>query len=177
MLKFSFRTTKAILVEAGSSARIGDLVSDLGAASALIVTDKGIQASGLLNAAIASLKAKNIRVELFTEVVADPPEDVVLKAVKAAQDGGAECVIGLGGGSSMDVAKLVALLAMGKEKLDDIYGVSLAKGPRLPLYWCRRPPEQAPRSRRYRSSPRARARRRVWSRRYCFPITPCSTPT
>jgi alcohol dehydrogenase class IV len=133
MLKFSFRTTKAILVEAGSSARIGDLVSDLGAASALIVTDKGIQASGLLNAAIASLKAKNIRVELFTEVVADPPEDVVLKAVKAAQDGGAECVIGLGGGSSMDVAKLVALLAMGKEKLDDIYGVSLVKGPRLPL--------------------------------------------
>lgn len=133
MLKFSFRTTKAILVESGSSARIGDLVSDLGATSALIVTDKGIQSSGLLNAAIVSLKAKNIRFELFTDVVADPPEDVVLKAVKAAQEGGAECVIGLGGGSSMDVAKLVALLAMGKEKLDDIYGVSLVKGPRLPL--------------------------------------------
>ncbi len=39
----------------------------------------------------------------------------------------------LGGGSSMDVAKLVALLASGKEKLDDIYGVGFAKGPRLPL--------------------------------------------
>jgi len=133
MLKFSFRTTKAILVESGSSARIGELVSDLGAGSALIVTDKGIQASGLLDAAIASLKAKGIRVELFTDVVADPPEDVVMKAVESAQKSDAECVIGLGGGSSMDVAKLVALLAAGKEKLDDIYGVGFAKGPRLPL--------------------------------------------
>jgi alcohol dehydrogenase class IV len=133
MLKFSFRTTKAILVEAGSSARVGELASDLGAASALIVTDKGIQASGLTDATVAALQEKRIRVELFTEVVADPPEDIVLKAVKAAQDGGFECVIGLGGGSSMDVAKLVALLAIGKEKLDDIYGVGFAKGPRLPL--------------------------------------------
>jgi alcohol dehydrogenase class IV len=133
MLKFSFRTTKAILVEAGGAARIGDLVSDLGAASALIVTDKGIQSSGLLDSSIASLKAKDIRVDLFTEVVADPPEDVVMKAVKAAQNVNSECVIGLGGGSSMDVAKLVALLAKGGEKLDDIYGVSLVKGPRLPL--------------------------------------------
>ncbi len=133
MLKFSFRTTKAILIEAGASARIGEFVSELGARSALIVTDKGIEAAGLLDPALASLKAKNIRVDLFTEVVADPPEDVISKAVQVAQEGGAECVIGLGGGSSMDVAKLVALLASGKEKLDDIYGVGFAKGPRLPL--------------------------------------------
>jgi alcohol dehydrogenase class IV len=133
MLKFSFRTTKAILVEAGSSARIGELVSELGLRSVLIVTDKGIETAGLVEPAIASLTARNIRVDLFTEVVADPPEDVVLKAVRAAQESGAECVIGLGGGSSMDVAKLVALLANGKKKLDDVYGVGLAKGPRLPL--------------------------------------------
>lgn len=133
MLKFSFRTTKAVLVEAGSSGRIGDFVSELGARSALIVTDKGIEAAGLLQSSLSSLKAKNIRVDLFTEVLADPPEDVVMKAVRIAQESGAQCVIGLGGGSSMDVAKLVALLGKGQEKLDDIYGVGFAKGPRLPL--------------------------------------------
>jgi alcohol dehydrogenase class IV len=133
MLKFSFRTTKAVLVEAGSSARIGDFAAELGARSVLIVTDRGIEAAGLLDPAIASLKARNIGVELFTDVLADPPEDVVMKAVQIAQERGAECVIGLGGGSSMDVAKLVALLAKGREKLDDIYGVGFAKGPRLPL--------------------------------------------
>jgi alcohol dehydrogenase class IV len=42
-------------------------------------------------------------------------------------------VIGLGGGSSLDVAKLVALLARGDESLSEVYGVGLAKGPRLPL--------------------------------------------
>ena len=133
MLKFAFRTTKAVLVEAGSSARISDFVTELGARSVLIVTDKGIAAAGLLDPALASLKAKNIRADLFTEVLADPPEDVVMKAVQLAQQSGAECVIGLGGGSSMDVAKLVALLAKGGEKLDDIYGVGFARGPRLPL--------------------------------------------
>lgn len=133
MLKFSFRTTKAVLVDAGSSARIADYVAELGARSALVVTDKGIEAAGLLAPALASLKAKNIRTEIFNEVVADPPEDVVMKAVQVARESGAESVIGIGGGSSMDVAKLVALLAASSEKLDEIYGVGLAKGPRLPL--------------------------------------------
>ena len=133
MLKFSFRTARAVLVEAGSSARIGEFVSELGAGSALVVTDKGIVSSGLLDAPMADMKARKIRVGLFADVVADPPEDVVMKAVAAAQDSKAECVIGLGGGSSMDVAKLVALLASGRENLDDIYGVGFAKGPRLPL--------------------------------------------
>lgn len=133
MLKFAFRTAHTILVEAGSSGKIGDQVAALGAGSVLIVTDKGIVASGLLDGSLASLKAINIEVDLFTEVVADPPEDVVLKAVQVAQESGADCIVGLGGGSSMDVAKLVALLAKGQEKLDDIYGVGFAKGPRLPL--------------------------------------------
>ena len=92
-------------------------MSELGAGSALIVTDKGISCFGSAERAHRlACKARNIRVELFTEVVADPPEDVVMKAVNAAQDSGAECVIGLGGGSSMDVAKLVALLAIGPGK-------------------------------------------------------------
>src|SRR5262245_6480190 len=107
MLKFAFRTAHAVLVEAGSSGKIGDQVAALDARSVLIVTDKGIVAAGLLDGALASLKAKNIKVDLFTEVVADPPEDIVLKAALVAQESGAECIIGLGGGSSMDVAKLV----------------------------------------------------------------------
>lgn len=133
MLKFSFRTTKAVLVDAGSSARIADYVVEIGAGSVLVVTDKGIEAAGLLAPALASLKARNIRTDIFNGVVADPPEDVVMKAVQIARECDAECVIGLGGGSSMDVAKLVALLAASAEKLDEIYGVGLAKGPRLPL--------------------------------------------
>ena len=58
---------------------------------------------------------------------------VIDAAIKVAQECKADFIVGFGGGSSMDVAKLVALLAPGKEKLTDVYGVGMAKGPRLPL--------------------------------------------
>jgi alcohol dehydrogenase class IV len=57
----------------------------------------------------------------------------VLAAVDAARVAGADCVIGLGGGSSLDTAKLVALLAASPQPLADIYGPQRATGPRLPL--------------------------------------------
>ena len=68
-------------------------------------------------------------------VVADPPEHIVLTAVEQARSAKADLVIGFGGGSSMDVAKLVALLAHPacQQTLQDIYGVGNAKGQRLPL--------------------------------------------
>jgi alcohol dehydrogenase class IV len=79
------------------------------------------------------LRQAGIAVQVFDRVVADPPEAVVMEAVDEARSFGAEAVIGLGGGSSLDVAKLVSLLLKNGGGLGDIYGVGLAKGPRLPL--------------------------------------------
>ncbi len=61
------------------------------------------------------------------------PESVILEATAIATRAKVDGVIGLGGGSSLDVAKLVSILALGKEELKQIYGVGNAKGPRLPL--------------------------------------------
>ena len=74
-------------------------------------------------------------VEVFDQVLADPPEEVVLAAVRQAREMNAQLVIGFGGGSSMDVAKLVALLAHphAHQSLAEIYGVDQARGQRLPL--------------------------------------------
>lgn len=130
---FTFQTTPSILVEAGGSAKAGEILGKLGCRSAFVVTDKGIEAAGLLAPALGSLQGAGISCAVYTDVVADPPDDVVAAAVSAARDFGADGVLGLGGGSSLDVAKLVALLVSGREKLEDIYGVGLAKGPRLPL--------------------------------------------
>jgi alcohol dehydrogenase len=74
-----------------------------------------------------------ISVEVFSDVVADPPEAVVNNAVQFARRHDAELVIGLGGGSSMDVAKLVAVLANSQQALADIYGIGKVTGARLPL--------------------------------------------
>lgn len=133
MQGFVFQSTKSILVEPGSSSRIGELVKSLGCTSVLMVSDPGVSGAGLLQSGLNGLQQNDVAVTLFTDVQADPPVHVIEAAVKLARDARVDGVVSIGGGSSMDVAKLVALLAVGQERLEDIYGVGMAKGPRLPL--------------------------------------------
>ncbi|AMO69025.1 iron-containing alcohol dehydrogenase [gamma proteobacterium BDW918] len=133
MSTFEFHTTKSIIVERDAAANIGARVLDMHCHSVLIVTDPGVLAAHLLETVLASFKQHNVAVSVFSDVLADPPESVIFAGIAAAKAANADCIIGFGGGSSMDVAKLVALLAYGGQALADIYGVNQAKGPRLPL--------------------------------------------
>ncbi len=133
MKNFTFNTAASLLCEAGSCARLGELCLQRNLRRPLLVTDGGVVAAGLLAAVVEPLHAAGLTVEVFDRVVADPPEAVVLDAVEAARASGADAVIGFGGGSSMDCAKLVALLASGEQSIGELYGVNLARGSRLPL--------------------------------------------
>lgn len=133
MQNFEFNSTRSLVVEAGGAARLGPRVAGMGLRSVLLVTDPGLIATGLLQPALQNLAEHGVRVSLFSDVQADPPESVILAACQAARESEADGVIGFGGGSSMDVAKLVALLVCSGESLDKVYGVNQAKGPRLPL--------------------------------------------
>jgi alcohol dehydrogenase class IV len=99
----------------------------------LLVSDPGIAKVGLLEKALRGLRSGGMDVAVFTDVLADPPERNILDALEMAKQFGADGVIGFGGGSSMDVAKLVAFLCRSEQTLAEIYGVGMAKGPRLPL--------------------------------------------
>lgn len=88
-------------------------------------------ATGIVDRARRALEAQGCVVTVFTKVVADPPDHVVLDAATAAGD--ATGVIGIGGGSSLDVAKLVAALNASDQPLGQMFGVSLVTGGRLPL--------------------------------------------
>ena len=133
MSDFLFSTVSDVLSGPGTSGQLGDMAAGMGIQRALVVTDPGIIKFGLLDAAVANLKANNISLNIYADVVADPPESVVLDAVRAAQEFGCDGVIGFGGGSSMDVAKLLAVLIKGEQPLADIYGVDQITGGRLPL--------------------------------------------
>lgn len=133
MTPFIFNTTPSIVFGSGSLLRVGEIAAGRLGKRVLVVTDAGLVRAGLVAPALNALANAGVAAAVFDEVVADPPEQVVLDAVQAARTHEADCVIGLGGGSSLDVAKLVALLAAGGETLGAIYGVGLAKGPRLPL--------------------------------------------
>ncbi len=130
---FTFNTTASIQFGNGVLSRLGDLARARMGGRVLMVTDPGLVATGIVDRAEQILRAAEVDFVTFTEVEADPPEALVLRAVEAARDMGAMGVVGLGGGSSLDVAKLVALLIGGREDLKSVYGVGNAKGPRLPL--------------------------------------------
>jgi alcohol dehydrogenase class IV len=133
MSPFTFSTVPSLIFGSGSLARLGEIVAQRLGPRVALVTDAGLVKAGLIEPALHSLEEAGIAVDVFDGVVADPPEEVVLAAVARAKAFEARAVIGFGGGSSIDVAKLVALLASGGENLSEIYGVGAAKGPRLPL--------------------------------------------
>ena len=133
MSQFSFETAPRILCEQGGADRLGELAIGLGMSHVFLVTDAGLIQAGLIAGALASLANAKVRVTVFSEVQADPPERVVEAAVRAALAAGVDGVVGFGGGSSLDSAKLVALLVRTPQALPAIYGIGLARGPRLPL--------------------------------------------
>jgi alcohol dehydrogenase class IV len=133
MPQFTFETTPKIICEQGAAKRLGEIARGLGMSQVFLVTDIGLMKAGLIDGALTSLSEAGVKVTVFSDVLADPPEVSVQAAVKAAALVQADGVIGFGGGSSLDTAKLVALLVKTSQELPAIYGIGLARGPRLPL--------------------------------------------
>ncbi|WP_439104431.1 iron-containing alcohol dehydrogenase [Celeribacter marinus] len=130
---FVFATAPTVQFGVGCLAQIGTFAANTIGKRCLIVTDRGLVATGIVDQARAALRLCAISCDVFHQVEADPSEATVLSAVSQAQAHEYDSIIGLGGGSSLDVAKLVAFLAGTNAKISDIYGVGKAQGVRLPL--------------------------------------------
>ena len=126
MTPFTFNPGPRLVSGDGSAARLAE---HLPAGPCLFVTDRDVVALGLTDACRATLSD----VVLFDAVEADPSKQTLLAAVEAGRAAGVTCVVGFGGGSPMDVAKLAAYLLGSGDDLDSIWGVGLAKGQHLPL--------------------------------------------
>ena len=126
MKPFTFHPGPRLVSGAGSAAR---LAAHLPVGPCLFVTDRDVVALGLTDACRATLG----EIILFDAVEADPSKETLLAAVSAGRAAGAASVLGFGGGSPMDVAKLAAYLLGSGDDLDAIWGVGLATGQRLPL--------------------------------------------
>lgn len=143
---FLFNAVRRIEVGAGAAARLGEVAqawrpAGVARPGALVVTDAFLHRSGLLAPALASLAAAGWRVSVFDAVAPDPSEAIVIAALAQALAAGTDLVVGFGGGSSMDVAKIVACLARPGQtmpsgaalQLADLYGVESVRAARLPL--------------------------------------------
>ncbi len=132
-MQFSYRAVAHIEFGIGQSSKLAYALASLGVKKPLLITDSCIVEIGLVAPILSQLKANSIACQIYSNVVADPPESNVLEAVELAKSAGCDSVIGFGGGSSMDVAKLVAALLEGQQSLDEMYGVDQIAGSRLPL--------------------------------------------
>ena len=130
MTSFSFNYGPRVRCAPGVATDISDLIL---AESVLFVTDAGVRGLGLCDGALAALDAAGRRVTIFDAVEADPSAATVRASVEAGHAADVGAVIGFGGGSPMDVAKVAAYLLGSGDDLDSIYGVEQAKGRGLPL--------------------------------------------
>ncbi|AQH03175.1 alcohol dehydrogenase [Burkholderia sp. KK1] len=135
MNAFSFTTVPSLLVDYGGARRLGTLLRERyrDERRLVLVTDRFLNESGLIAPALEDLAAQGWQVTVIDDVIADPPDHIVLDAAARAKASGAQVVLGLGGGSSMDVAKLIAVLCASAQPLEKMYGVGNVEGPRLPL--------------------------------------------
>ncbi|MBV9930431.1 MAG: iron-containing alcohol dehydrogenase [Alphaproteobacteria bacterium] len=128
MKPFQFAYGPKLLSGAGVVSRLPELVPP---GPCLFVTDSALRAIGLPDAALGALAEAGIEARIFDAVEADPSQATLLAAVEAGR--GCASVVGFGGGSPMDVAKLAAYLIGSGDALEAIWGVGQATGARLPL--------------------------------------------
>lgn len=98
-------------IGAGASALLPEVLGQLGLSRPFVVTDPFLARSGRVEALVSGLAAAGLTASVFSETVPDPTVASVEAALAALQGGAHDCVVGFGGGSPMDTAKAVAVMA------------------------------------------------------------------
>ncbi|HEX6409826.1 MAG TPA: iron-containing alcohol dehydrogenase, partial [Sphingomicrobium sp.] len=130
MQSFTFHPGPRLIAGSGRAESLAELLPE---GPCLFVSDDQLVGLGLTDAPRKALEESGRVVILFDKVEADPSRTTLEAAVEAGRSARVTSVVGFGGGSPMDVAKLAAYLLGSGDDLDSIWGVDLAKGQRLPL--------------------------------------------
>jgi alcohol dehydrogenase class IV len=128
-----FSTTPRIVMGPGSIKTIGIELKARSAKRVLIVTDKGVIAAGLLKSIEESFKAAKINYAVFDKVEPDPRYEIVADCVEMAKKTRAQLLVGIGGGSPMDITKTAAIMLTNKGPIGAYFGVNLVPKPGLPI--------------------------------------------
>jgi alcohol dehydrogenase class IV len=133
MVNANIAAPRAMLVGGGSVARIAELLGKFGLSRPLVVTDPVMVQTGLVRRCLEPLAAAGVTHEVFSETVPDPTDTVVEAGAELIRKGDFDCLIGFGGGSPMDTAKAMAILAAGGGKMRDYKAPAQADHAKLPV--------------------------------------------
>ena len=128
-----FRTTRKILFGPGAIEKVGSEAQLLKTKKVLIITDPGVIQAGLLEGVKKSLQSAGIPFALFDGVESDPRLEVVEKSVEKAKREGIDLIIGFGGGSSLDIAKVTSILITNPGKIESFFGIDLVPNSGIPV--------------------------------------------
>ena len=119
---FTVRPLPTIVFNRGAAKDLNNHIQALGKSSALIVTDKNLAASGVLDPILEALRAANLSVEVFDGVEPNPTDLNVEAGAEKLKELGDAVVVPIGGGSSMDCGKSIALLASNPGTVEAMQG-------------------------------------------------------
>ncbi len=128
-----FRTTRRLVWGSGAVDKIGQEAQLLKAKKALIITDPGIVQAGLLDRIEKPLHSIGLPYDVFDGVEPDPRIEIVEKSLEKARGEGINLIIGFGGGSSLDIAKVASVLITNPGPIDRLFGIDLVPNPGVPL--------------------------------------------
>lgn len=130
---FESKLRTRVLFGPGSLSRLGEAVRDIGARRVLLVTDPGVAAAGHAGRAVQILTDAGVHVAVFDGVQENPTSVHVERCVEFARPHNIDCIVGLGGGSAMDVAKGCNFIYTNGGTMRDYWGYGKATRPMLPM--------------------------------------------
>lgn len=130
---WSFFTAGQITFGPGSVQELGAILARRNLARPLLITDKVLESVGLVDRVEQSLRAANLRLEIFTGGEPEPRLEIAIEAAERARRTRPDVLIGLGGGSNMDLAKVTAVLYSHGGRPADYFGFDRVPGPVIPL--------------------------------------------
>ena len=133
MNEFAFSIPQNIKVGAGSLSKLPELAKELGRKKAYIISGPHLSKIGMVAKCQAALSAAGIDSDCFTETEANPSTETVEKATEGFKACGADFIVAFGGGSPLDVAKAVAVLATFGGNIADYEGAGKVTGPIVPM--------------------------------------------
>lgn len=117
----------------GSLNQVGESALRLGATKVFLVSDKGVLMSGWVEKVITFLKMAGLDYQVWTDLTSNPKDDEVNAGTEVYRNSGCDAIIAVGGGSPIDVAKAIAILATNGGRIQDYEGVNKITRPLPPL--------------------------------------------
>src|SRR5210317_614784 len=124
---FSVNQPTQILFGVNAVKKLGDLIADLGGHRVFLVADPGLKQAGIIKEVSSLLNRKKIPYTIYDKVAPEPGLKLADQGAKLAKKNKADCVVGIGGGSALDIAKAISILLTNGGNAEDYLGLDRIK--------------------------------------------------